>query len=61
MFGVFPNIEINHSSIAALCSKVLMEAMDKSILFCLANSRATFIEVRDMLNAKFIASLLLAW
>ena len=35
--------------------------MDKSMLFCLVNSRTTFIEVRDMLNAEFNASLLMAW
>ena len=61
MFGRFPDIAINLSSIAALCSRVLGEPTERLTFSCRAYVLATLMEESDMLKAKARASLFLAW
>lgn len=61
MFGDFPDIAINRSTIAALCSRVLVEPTERSIPCWRAKALARLTEVSEALKANDKASLFLAW
>ena len=54
-------MEINLSSIEALCISVLIEPSDRLNPFMAAMAFAMLTDASDMLKAKARASLLLAW
>ena len=59
LFGDFPDIAINRSTIAALCSSVLVEPTERFIPCWRAKALARLTEVNEALKANDIASLFL--
>ena len=61
MSACFPDMEINLSTIAALCSSVLVEPTERSIPCRRAKALAMLTDVREALKANERAWLFLAW